>query len=45
MNDIITAVIAIFALFFVLLVLAMVYSGRYKKVGPNEVLIISGRER
>ena len=43
MNDIITAVIAIFALFFVLLVLAMVYSGRYKKVGPNEVLIISGR--
>jgi flotillin len=37
------ATFAIFALFFVLLVLAMVYSSRYKKVGPNEVLIISGR--
>jgi flotillin len=37
------AVIAIFGLFFVILVLALVYSGRYKKVGPNEVLIISGR--
>ncbi len=35
--------LAAFALFFVLLVLAFVYSGRYKKVGPNEVLIISGR--
>jgi flotillin len=37
------AVFAIFALFFVILVLAMVYSSRYKKVGPNEVLIIAGR--
>jgi flotillin len=37
------AVVAIFGLFFVILVLALVYSGRYKKVGPNEVLIISGR--
>jgi flotillin len=34
---------AIFALFFVILVMALVYSNRYKKVGPNEVLIISGR--
>jgi flotillin len=34
---------AIFSVFFVLLVLAFVYSSRYKKVGPNEVLIISGR--
>ncbi len=42
MNPIQTA-IGIFGLFFVLLVLAMVYSSRYKKVGPNEVLIISGR--
>ena len=37
------AVIAVFALFFVVLVLAFVYAARYKKVGPNEVLIISGR--
>lgn len=43
MNGLIPAIFAIFALFFVLLVLAMVYSSRYKKVGPNEVLIISGR--
>ncbi len=43
MNGVIPAIFAIFALFFVLLVLAMVYSSRYKKVGPNEVLIISGR--
>lgn len=34
---------AIFGLLFLLLVLAMVYASRYKKVGPNEVLIISGR--
>ena len=37
------AAIGIFGLFFVLLVLALVYASRYKKVGPNEVLIISGR--
>jgi flotillin len=37
------AAIGIFGLFFVLLVLALVYSSRYKKVGPNEVLIIAGR--
>ena len=37
------AATGIFGLFFVLLVLALVYSSRYKKVGPNEVLIISGR--
>ena len=43
LSSLTLASIAIFALFFVLLVLAMVYSGRYKKVGPNEVLIISGR--
>lgn len=34
---------AIFGLFFVILVLALVYSSRYQKVGPNQVLIISGR--
>jgi flotillin len=43
MNPVNLAVFAIFGLFFVILVLAMVYSSRYKKVGPNEVLIISGR--
>ena len=37
------ALIGIFGLLFVFLILAMVYSSRYKKVGPNEVLIISGR--
>jgi flotillin len=37
------AAIGLFGLFFVFLVLALVYSSRYKKVGPNEVLIISGR--
>jgi flotillin len=42
MNPIL-ATFAAFGLFFVLLVLAFVYAGRYKKVGPNEVLIISGR--
>lgn len=36
---------AIFGLLFVLLTLAFVYSTRYKKVGPNEVLVISGRKR
>ena len=43
MTGPILGVFAIFGLFFVILVLALVYSGRYKKVGPNEVLIISGR--
>jgi flotillin len=42
-NGIVQTAIAIFGLFLVLLILAMVYSGRYKKVGPNQVLIISGR--
>ena len=37
------AAVGIFGLFFVLLVLALVYASRYKKVGPNEVLIIAGR--
>ncbi len=35
--------VAIFGIFFVLIALAIVYASRYKKVGPNEVLIISGR--
>jgi len=36
-------VLVVAGLIFVLGVLLAVYSGRYKKVGPNEVLVISGR--
>jgi flotillin len=36
---------AVLGLLFVLLTLAFVYSARYKKVGPNQVLVISGRGR
>ena len=39
----IATVVGIIGIAFVVLVLAFVYAGRYKKVGPNEVLIISGR--
>ncbi len=42
MNYVLSGV-AIITVLFVLLVLAFVYSSRYKKVGPNQVLIISGR--
>ena len=42
-GGVIAGVIAIFGIFFLFMVLAFVYAGRYKKVGPNEVLIISGR--
>ncbi len=34
---------ALVTLVFVLLVLAFIYAARYKKVGPNQVLVISGR--
>ncbi|MDP3047400.1 MAG: SPFH domain-containing protein [Chloroflexota bacterium] len=34
---------ALVTLIFVLLVLAFIYASRYKKVGPNQVLVISGR--
>jgi len=43
MDGIVLAALAIFALFLTILILAFVYSSRYKKVGPNEVLVISGR--
>jgi flotillin len=43
LDPTLVAVIAVVGLLFVLLVLAVVYASRYKKVGPNEVLIISGR--
>ncbi|MFN2114713.1 MAG: flotillin family protein [Anaerolineae bacterium] len=39
------AAIGILGLFFVVLVTAFVFAGRYIKVGPNEVLVISGRKR
>lgn len=42
MNPLIT-VVAIFAILFVVILLLLVISGRYQKVGPNEALIISGR--
>jgi flotillin len=35
---------AVVGLIFVLAVLLAIYSSRYKKVGPNEVLVISGRK-
>ena len=37
--------IVVIGLVFVLFVFLVLYSSRYKKVGPNEVLIISGRRR
>jgi flotillin len=37
------AVLVILALAFVFMVLAIIYTSRYKKVGPNQVLVISGR--
>lgn len=40
-----TGGIAIVGLFFVILVTAFVFAQRYIKVGPNEVLVISGRKR
>jgi flotillin len=43
MTSIELAAFAIFVLFFVLLVLALIYASRYQKVGPNQVLIIAGR--
>lgn len=43
MDPVIWATAAVIALFFVFLVVALIYSSRYKKVGPNEVLVISGR--
>jgi len=39
------AALGIFGLLFVILVLALAYASRYQKVGPNQVLIISGRKK
>ena len=43
MSGVGTAIIAIVALFAFFLILAFVFASRYKKVGPNQVLVISGR--
>jgi len=42
-DPILVTVVAVAGILFLLLALAIVYASRYKKVGPNEVLIISGR--
>jgi len=41
--DVFLAVFAVVGIVFVLGVFLITYSSRYKKVGPNEVLVISGR--
>ena len=38
------AILAIVILFVVLLILGLVFASRYRKVGPNQVLVISGRK-
>lgn len=43
MNNPLIVAIAIIAVIFVIVMLLLVISGRYQKVGPNEALIISGR--
>ncbi len=43
MSGVGMGLIAIVALFAFLLVLGFVFASRYKKVGPNQVLVISGR--
>lgn len=42
MNPTFLVSIAIFAVIFVLIAFVVVYSSRVKKVGPNEVLVVSG---
>ena len=37
--------LALFGLLFVIIGLGVFYSSRVKKVGPNQVLVISGREQ
>jgi flotillin len=39
------AILVAVGMLFVLLVMAGLYASRYKKVGPNQVLVISGRRR
>ncbi|MBI3731999.1 MAG: flotillin family protein [Chloroflexi bacterium] len=44
-SQTLTVVAAVFGLLFVLLILAFVYASRYRKVGPNTVLVVSGRKQ
>jgi flotillin len=39
------AILVAVGMLFVLLVMAGLYASRYKKIGPNQVLVISGRRR
>jgi flotillin len=39
------AVLVAVGMLFVLLVMAGLYASRYKKIGPNQVLVVSGRRR
>jgi flotillin len=39
------AILVAVGMLFVLLVMAGLYASRYKKVGPNQVLVVSGRRR
>ena len=39
------AILVAVGMLFVLIVLAGFYASRYKKVGPNQVLVVSGRKR
>src|SRR5947208_12227811 len=41
----VTIIIGVVALLFVFFVFAGIWASRYTKVGPNEVLVISGRKR
>ena len=39
-----TVVLAVGALLFVFFVFAVIWASRYTKVGPNQVLVVSGRK-
>jgi flotillin len=41
----IQAILVAVGMLFVLLVMAGLYASRYKKIGPNQVLVVSGRRR
>ena len=43
--SVMSVVMSVGAILFVVFVFAIIYASRYKKTGPNEVLIISGRKR
>lgn len=43
MSGVTVAVFAVIGLFIVVILLGIVFAARYQKVGPNQVLVISGR--